>query len=54
MTRLAKTEIYFERYFDLDEIIRGIDGVTPAQFAALTGSLLQPERYSLATIGPLN
>ncbi len=54
MTRLAKAEIYFERYFDLDEIIRGIDGVTPEQFTALTGNLLQPERYALAPIGPLN
>ena len=54
MTRLAKTEIYFDRYFDLDDIIRGIDGVTPEQFTALTGSLLQPERYALTTIGPLN
>jgi len=54
MTRLAKAEIYFQRYFDLDEIIRGIDTVTPEQFSALTASLLQPERYALATIGPLN
>ena len=54
MTRLAKTEIYFDRYFDLDDIIRGIDGVTPEQFTTLTGSLLQPERYALTTIGPLN
>jgi len=54
MTRLAKTEIYFQRYFDLDEIIRGIDSVTPEQFTTLTGSLLPPERYALATIGPLN
>jgi hypothetical protein len=53
MTRLAKAEIYFQRYFDLDEIIRGIDGVSAETFAALNRSLLEPERYALTTIGHL-
>ncbi len=53
MTRLAKTEIYFQRYFDLDEIIRGIDGVSPETFADLNRSLFEPERYALTTIGHL-
>lgn len=53
MTRLAKAEIYFQRYFDLDEIIRGIDGVLPETFAELNRSLLDPERYALTTIGHL-
>lgn len=53
MTRLAKAEIYFQRYFDLDEIIRGIDGVLPETFAELNRSLLAPERYALTTIGHL-
>lgn len=54
MTRLAKTEIYFGRYFDLDEIIRGIDGVSPETFAELNRSLFEPERYALTTIGRLS
>jgi predicted Zn-dependent peptidase len=53
MTRLAKAEIYFQRYFDLDEIIRGIDEVSPETFAELNRSLLTPERYALTTIGHL-
>jgi len=53
MTRLAKAEIYFQRYFDLDEIIRGIDGVLPETFAELNRSLLATERYALTTIGHL-
>ncbi len=53
MTRLAKTEIYFQRYFDLDEIIQGIDGVSPETFAELNRSLFEPERYALTTIGHL-
>jgi predicted Zn-dependent peptidase len=51
MTRLAKTEIYFQRYFDLDDIIQGIDGVTPEAFAELNRTLLVPEHYALTTIG---
>ncbi|HWU40764.1 MAG TPA: pitrilysin family protein, partial [Candidatus Acidoferrum sp.] len=54
MTRLAKTEIYFGRYFDLDEIIRGIDEVSPDTFAELNRSLFEPERYALTTIGHLS
>ena len=54
MTRLAKTEIYFGRYFDLDEIIRGIDGVSPDSFAELNRSLFGPDRYALTTIGHLS
>ncbi len=53
MTRLAKTEIYFQRSFDLDEIIQGIDGVSPETFAELNRGLFEPERYALTTIGRL-
>jgi predicted Zn-dependent peptidase len=53
MTRLAKAEIYFGRYFDLDEIIRGIDEVSAETFAELNRALLTPERYALTTIGRL-
>ena len=53
MTRLAKAEIYFQRYFDLDEIIRGIEGVSAETFAELNRTLLDPERYALTTIGHL-
>ncbi len=51
MTRLAKAEIYFQRYFDLDEIIRSIDQVLPESFAELNRALFTPDRYALATIG---
>jgi predicted Zn-dependent peptidase len=54
MTRLAKAEIYFGRYFDLDEIIRGIDDVSSQSFADLNRDLFRPERYALTTIGHLS
>ena len=53
MTRLAKAEVYFGRYFDLDEIIQGIDGVSPQTFAELNQFLFEPDRYALTTIGHL-
>jgi len=53
MTRLGKTEIYFGRYFDLDEIIQGIDEVSPETFAELNRSVFDPDRYALTTIGHL-
>ena len=53
MTRLAKAEIYFQRYFDLDEIIRGIEQVSPDTFAELNQRLLGPDQCALTTIGRL-
>lgn len=54
MTRLGKTEIYFGRYFDLDEIIQGIDQVSPETFAELNQSVFDPDRFALTTIGHLS
>lgn len=53
MTRLAKMEIYFGRYFDLDEIIRGIEAVTLEGFRDLTARLFGADAYALTTIGPV-
>jgi predicted Zn-dependent peptidase len=53
MTRLAKAEIYFQHYFDLDDIIRCIDEVTPETFAELNRLIFRPEQYALTTIGHL-
>lgn len=51
MTRLAKMEIYFGRLFDLEEIIRGIEEVTPERFQAVAKHLFGGEAYTLASIG---
>ncbi len=53
MTRLAKMELYFGRYFDLDEIIRGIEAVTLEGFRDLTARLFGADAYALTTIGPV-
>ncbi len=53
MTRLAKMEIYFQRNYDLDEIIAGIEGVSTDQFQALARRILRDEAYAITSIGPV-
>lgn len=53
MTRLAKTEIYFGRTYDLDEIIAGIESVSPDQFESLVRTILRDEACAITTIGPV-
>jgi len=53
MTRLAKMEIYFGRIYDLDEILKGIEAVTPARFQTLAQKLFSDGRYALSSIGPI-
>jgi predicted Zn-dependent peptidase len=53
MTRLAKMEIYFQRNCGLDEIIAGIEGVSPDHFQALTRRILRDETFAVTSIGPV-
>jgi predicted Zn-dependent peptidase len=54
MSRLAKDEIYFGRYVSLDEILKGIDGVTPKKIQRLSKDLFNPQYLTLTTLGPLS
>lgn len=54
MSRIAKQEIYFGRYFEVDEILRNIDMVRPEDIQELASRLFQDEHLSLASIGPLD
>lgn len=51
MVRLAKMYIYFNRCFGLEEIIQGIDAVTPERLHELSQSLLDGGSCTLASIG---
>lgn len=53
MTRLAKMEIYMGRIYDLDEILKGIEAVTPERFHSLTQMFLSNRKYALSSIGPI-
>lgn len=54
MGRLAKQEIYFNRYIPIDEILKETSRVTPAQIQELARRLFQPQALTLASIGPLS
>ena len=51
MTRLAKMYMYFDRCFGLEEIIQGIEEVTPQRLHQLTQSLFDGGACTLASIG---
>ncbi len=51
MTRLGKMYMYYNRCFGLEEIIKGIEEVTPERLQQLTHSLLNGGECTLASIG---
>jgi len=52
MGRLATFAVHGEPYRPVDEVLAAIDGVTPADVAALCGELFQPERQTVVHLGP--
>lgn len=54
MSRLAKQEIYFNRYIPIDEILQEIDRVTSVEIQELANKLFRPQSIALASIGPLS
>ena len=54
MIRLARMELYFDRYFSLDESLASIDNVTADQVRDVSAELLQPSKFSFAAYVPDN
>ena len=54
MSRLARDEIYLNRYFSPEEIIDEIEKITPSQIRDLTDGLFKTQYLSLAVLGPVN
>lgn len=52
MSRLAKSEIYFERFVTLDELLEKIDGVEADQIQDFAGSFYDAESFSEAQLLP--
>ncbi|GAB5521157.1 MAG: pitrilysin family protein [Rhodothermales bacterium] len=52
MNRIAKQEIYYNRYFSLDEVTRFIDEVDEAKVQEVAQELFVPERFSHTVISP--
>lgn len=52
MLRLAKNEINFGHYIPLEEVIQGLQRVTPEDIQTLAQEFFQGEQWALAVLGP--
>jgi predicted Zn-dependent peptidase len=51
MANLARQELYFGRFFTLDELMDSIEGVSPADIQALAASCFSGEQIALTVLG---
>jgi len=54
MSNLARQQMYFERFFGLDEIIERVDAVTEDQVMAMAKDLFNADRVALTLLGRLD
>jgi predicted Zn-dependent peptidase len=54
MSNLARQEMYFDRFFSLDEIIERIESVTPSQLQEMANDLFQQEKIAVTVLGNLD
>lgn len=52
MTRMAKSEIYFNRYVTLDELVENIDAVNAEDLRTFSEEFFEPEMYSETLLVP--
>ena len=53
MSNLARQQMYFGRFFGIEEIVSEIDAVTPALIRQLATDLFRPEQMALTLLGNL-
>jgi predicted Zn-dependent peptidase len=54
MSNLARQEMYFDRFFSLDELIERIESVTTAELTALSNEFFRTESIAVTVLGNLN
>jgi predicted Zn-dependent peptidase len=54
MANLAHQEMYFHRFFTVDEVIARIDEVEAGQVRAIAQRLFDPGRIAVTLLGRLN
>jgi predicted Zn-dependent peptidase len=54
MSNLARQELYFERFYTLDEIISSIEAVTREQIQSIARDFFRPDQIAVAVLGPLD
>jgi len=53
MSNLARQEMYFGRFFSVDDIVSEVEAITPADVQALAQQLFKPELIALTILGNL-
>ena len=53
MANLARQQMYYGRFFGVNEIVADIDRVTTQEIQSLAGDLFQPEKFALTMLGNL-
>jgi predicted Zn-dependent peptidase len=54
MSNLARQELYFGRFYSLDEILASIEAVTREEVQTLAQEFFRPEQISATVLGPVN
>lgn len=54
MSNLARQEMYFERFFSLDETIAQIESVTAEELSEMSNQLFQPDQIAITALGNLD
>jgi predicted Zn-dependent peptidase len=54
MSNLARQEMYFDRFFSMDEMMRKIEKVTSEQLKRISEEFFQPEAIAVTILGNLN
>jgi predicted Zn-dependent peptidase len=54
MSNLARQELYFGRFYSLDEILESISAVTREEVQTLAQEFFRPEQIAVTVLGPLN
>jgi len=54
MSNLARQEMYYDRFFGMDEIIERIQAVTVESILVAANELFQPDRIAVTVLGNLN
>jgi predicted Zn-dependent peptidase len=54
MSNLARQEMYFERFYDLDELIEKIEAVSVEDLTVLANEFFKPEAVAVTALGNLN
>ena len=53
MSNLARQEMYFDRFYGLDELIERIEAVTAEDIQQLARELFKPDAFAVTALGKL-